>query len=344
LAARFFGRISLVQAAVVAGAIAVARIVAFDAQPLLLLGTAIMMTMERSIDAGLSVPIAASPLFHLGLPALLLAAFGYVLSQWRGAKAAPYAEYTAIAFAGFMAYYLIRHAFNPAELAFSSPGTYLERGVLTNALLLLGAGLYVSGQMLTRRTLVVSGIAVAAFAAVRLVFFDVIASSPLVRAHDVGSLPVLNALLLAYGLPVVWLALAARRLGERGQRDMATIAHGATLLFAFFWVSLNVRQVFQGAILNAPTASNGEVYAYSVAWLVLGVGLLVAGAARKDRVMRIASLAVMVLTVGKVFLYDASELEGLWRVVSFLGLGLSLIGLSWFYTRYVFVREAGKAG
>jgi uncharacterized membrane protein len=55
--------------------------------------------------------------------------------------------------------------------------------------------------------------------------------------------------------------------------------------------------------------------------------------------MRYASLVVMLLTVGKVFLYDASQLTGLWRVVSFLGLGLSLLGLSWFYSRFIFVRD-----
>jgi uncharacterized membrane protein len=33
----------------------------------------------------------------------------------------------------------------------------------------------------------------------------------------------------------------------------------------------------------------------------------------------------------------------LWRVVSFLGLGLSLLGLSWFYSRFVFVSEKPAA-
>ena len=51
----------------------------------------------------------------------------------------------------------------------------------------------------------------------------------------------------------------------------------------------------------------------------------------------------MVLTVGKVFLFDASELDGLYRVASFFGLGLSLIGLSWFYSRFVFGGRAKPA-
>jgi uncharacterized membrane protein len=51
----------------------------------------------------------------------------------------------------------------------------------------------------------------------------------------------------------------------------------------------------------------------------------------------------MLIAVGKVFLIDASSLEGLYRVVSFFGLGVTLIALSWFYTRYVFVEKDGDA-
>ena len=38
----------------------------------------------------------------------------------------------------------------------------------------------------------------------------------------------------------------------------------------------------------------------------------------------------------KVFLFDASELTGLWRVLSFLLMGLSFLGISWAYARFVF--------
>jgi uncharacterized membrane protein len=39
--------------------------------------------------------------------------------------------------------------------------------------------------------------------------------------------------------------------------------------------------------------------------------------------------------IAKAFLVDMSDLVGLWRVLSFLGLGLSLIALSWVYRRFV---------
>ena len=42
---------------------------------------------------------------------------------------------------------------------------------------------------------------------------------------------------------------------------------------------------------------------------------------------------LMLLAVAKVFLFDASGLTGLLRIVSFLALGFSLIGIGWLYNR-----------
>src|SRR3546814_12952558 len=41
----------------------------------------------------------------------------------------------------------------------------------------------------------------------------------------------------------------------------------------------------------------------------------------------------MLAAVGKVFLFDASGLEGLLRIGSFVALGFSLIGIGWLYSR-----------
>lgn len=59
------------------------------------------------------------------------------------------------------------------------------------------------------------------------------------------------------------------------------------------------------------------------------------GIRRGLRDWRIASLVLMLVAVGKVFLFDASGLEGLLRIVSFLALGVSLIGIGWLYSRYL---------
>ena len=40
----------------------------------------------------------------------------------------------------------------------------------------------------------------------------------------------------------------------------------------------------------------------------------------------------------KVFLIDMSDLTGIYRALSFLGLGVVLIGIGWFYQRLLFPR------
>jgi uncharacterized membrane protein len=55
--------------------------------------------------------------------------------------------------------------------------------------------------------------------------------------------------------------------------------------------------------------------------------------------LRYASLALVLLTVAKVFLFDMAALGGLYRALSFIGLGLCLLGIVWLYARFVFPRK-----
>jgi len=76
-----------------------------------------------------------------------------------------------------------------------------------------------------------------------------------------------------------------------------------------------------------------ETYTYSALWLALGVILLIVGVRLRSQVLRIASAALIAIAVLKVFLFDMSELEGVLRALSFIGLGAVLIGIGLFYQR-----------
>ena len=80
---------------------------------------------------------------------------------------------------------------------------------------------------------------------------------------------------------------------------------------------------------------DAELWAWSGAWLAYGVAVMAIGIAAGIRRLRLAALAIVGLTTAKVFLVDMSGLVGLWRVLSFLGLGLVLIGLGAAYRRLV---------
>ncbi len=62
---------------------------------------------------------------------------------------------------------------------------------------------------------------------------------------------------------------------------------------------------------------------------------------RQSKGLRALSLTLVLLTCGKVFLYDLSHLKDLYRVMSLVGLALSLIAISLAYKRFVFRGESG---
>ncbi|HEV7805335.1 MAG TPA: DUF2339 domain-containing protein [Solirubrobacteraceae bacterium] len=63
----------------------------------------------------------------------------------------------------------------------------------------------------------------------------------------------------------------------------------------------------------------------SALWAMTGLTALVLGLRRDDRAWRLGALALLLATVGKVFLYDLAALTSLYRVGSFIGLGLLLL-------------------
>jgi hypothetical protein len=72
----------------------------------------------------------------------------------------------------------------------------------------------------------------------------------------------------------------------------------------------------------------------TVAWGVEGVALLIAGFPLNDRVQRLSGMFLFLVCILKLFVYDLRHLETMYRILSFIVLGLMLVGVSWIYTRF----------
>jgi hypothetical protein len=72
----------------------------------------------------------------------------------------------------------------------------------------------------------------------------------------------------------------------------------------------------------------------TVAWGIEGVALLGSGLPLRDRTLRISGLTLLVACILKLFLWDFRHLETFPRILSFIVLGLILVGVSWIYTRF----------
>lgn len=306
-------------------------------QLLLLAQLTVYSLSEVELALQQTVPLVAWPLFQLGLPAALFLATAWMLRRTQDGLLAQACEYSAIALAGLMGYYLMRHAFHVDENILFVKAGFMERGAVTNALLLYGLGCLALGRIAQRRTFTLGGVALASAGIFRILYFDMLLYNPAFAPQEVAGYVLLNGLLLPFGLPLLWMACTVQELRRAGLSAAARAVSACRLPLLFFLLTLNVRFLFHGGeTMHSGVTGNAEIYAYSFLWLALGVGLLLAGTLRHDHLLRRTSLGVMLLAVCKVFLYDAAELEGLYRVCSFLGLGASLIGLSWFYTRFVF--------
>jgi uncharacterized membrane protein len=138
----------------------------------------------------------------------------------------------------------------------------------------------------------------------------------------------LDTLALAYAVPGLMLLLAALKLpGVSARVRLGFIGVGAGL--AALYAGLEIRRFWQGDWLGIPGVAQAELYTYTLALMLLGAGLLYRAIVLRSGTLRRIAMAVIGLTVAKVFLLDAAGLTGLTRVVSFLGLGLSLAGLAW---------------
>jgi uncharacterized membrane protein len=68
-------------------------------------------------------------------------------------------------------------------------------------------------------------------------------------------------------------------------------------------------------------------------WSALGFAAILAGLIRRKRALRLGGLSVLALAVGKVFLVDLAHLESIWRVGSFLAIGILLLAGAFAYQR-----------
>ena len=164
--------------------------------------------------------------------------------------------------------------------------------------------------------------------------------NPVLSGDAVDGGQFFNALWLAYLLPVPLYAFMARKLNGLGLEQFRSAVGVFALVLLMTFVTLLVKRQFQDATLDMSFESQAESYAVSLAWLLTGIAIFIAGLKLDRQPIRYGGLAVIVLTVFKVFGYDLFQLGGLWRIASIIGLGLCLVGVGWLYTRYLGPRAA----
>ena len=285
-----------------------------------------------------TVPIFNWLLWGYGVPALCFWGGSYFLR--RNGDDAPLraVEAAAILFTVLLAFMEIRHFINNGDVYRQSAGL-TEVALQISVALAMAIGLerlqLRSGSIVHNYGAVLLTLFAGAATVLGLFMFD----NPLIWRIDVGG-AIFNLLLLGYALPAVLaLLLSYAVAGHRPPQYANTIA-GAALVLALAYVTLEIRRIYHGPFLSTGPTTDAEQYSYSIAWLVFGVLLLGAGLFLNSQRARLASAVVIALTVGKAFLIDMSALTGVYRALSFMGLGIVLVAIGWLYQRILFRKAA----
>ncbi len=180
---------------------------------------------------------------------------------------------------------------------------------------------------------------------VALAGFALIAAfaNPLLPGEAVVGPPVLDSLLVAFGVPALVFAIGAWKIPGLNRVLRVGFITAASGLAAGY-VGLEIRRLWQGRDLSVPGVLDGELYSYTIAMLLASVGVLLLAYSRRSNLLRQIATIGIGLTIAKVFLIDMAGLTGLLRVASFLGLGLSLAALGWLYRQMAARWDGGVNG
>jgi uncharacterized membrane protein len=282
-----------------------------------------------------TTPIFNWLLYGYGVPAASFWYAGYLLRRRADDGPARMADAAAILFTVLLALLEIRHFMTNGNI-FAPSAALAEVAMQVSVGLAITIGL--ERLRLRTQSIVhdIGALIVGALTLTSIVLGLLLMLNPFFKATVVGG-PVFNLILLGYGIPALLAAILA--LVARTNRPLAYryTAAATAIALSLLYFSLEVRRLFQGSRIMpwAPT-SDAEQYTYSVVWLLFGVALLAGGFMLRSQPARMASAAVVALTIGKVFLIDMAGLTGILRALSFIGLGAVLVGIGWLYQRLLF--------
>lgn len=144
---------------------------------------------------------------------------------------------------------------------------------------------------------------------------------------------IFNLIGYAYALPFILFALIIWQGRNNKSKIYQWTALAFTALLASFWINLTIRHFYHGVEISHASVTQPENYTYSIVWLLIGILVLYLGIRWREQLLRKISGLIILVVVLKAFLIDMSNLEGVLRAISFIGLGITLMGIGFVYQR-----------
>lgn len=176
-------------------------------------------------------------------------------------------------------------------------------------------------------------------------------------SFDVAQL-IFNERMAAYAVAIAVLGFAAYQCSKRDDQNWRTVGAIAAIalnVVALRALSLEVHDYYvrkmpltpgniwrPQALLQRRAVSIARDFTYSALWMAYGGMLMIIGFRRNSGFVRWQALVLIALTTLKVFTYDTSQLDRIYRILSFVVLGVLLLAISFAYQRNWLKLPSGK--
>lgn len=296
------------------------------------------------------LPDTVPAFWNLRLAAYLFASAGLAAIAWMGRRAETgpdTEERTAVGWLPLVSHAIVLWTATLAIMQAYHEGLFPDNPapmmISITVWCVYAASLLVAGRAMETKRLRVFGYLVAGLAVLSLLEADV-------RTAGVTWMPVVNLRVMAFAALTILLAMCASGEGEADEIPVQRIALLAAPLVALWGLTHETWHFFWMNRESFGQWDRAAQVGISILWALSAVVLLVGGVWKEIRAVRLLGLALAGVTAVKVFVFDMASQDLPYRVLSFGGLGLALIGISWLYTRYgtggdgdlLFHHQAGK--
>ena len=159
--------------------------------------------------------------------------------------------------------------------------------------------------------------------------------------HKRSARRIWNWYLYAYGVTSFCLLGGAQIFGTprktAAERAAPSFLSSLGAILIFLLLNIEIADYFSvGPTLTFSFSGNfARDMTYSIAWALFALGLILVGMRIKQRAARYAGVALLGVTLAKLFLHDLSDLDELYRIGAFVGVALILIAASFIYQRFL---------
>ena len=191
------------------------------------------------------------------------------------------------------------------------------------------------------------GLRLAGVALLLIVFVRLAFNPAVLSYHPRAAFSVFNWYLYTYGIAAACMFTAARLLAPPCNlvlsRNVLPLLNTLGTVLAFLIVNIEIADYFSPPGATALTFQFSGNFArdmsYSIAWALFALLLLIIGMQRRAAPIRYAGLALLAVTVVKLFFHDLSQLDQLYRIGAFIVVAVIAILASFLYQRFLAAAE-----